>query len=295
MSRRQAARQKALSGLLTALLAGCGAAPQSCAPSSSQGHTGASQDLLAVTVFCGPDPADPTAPIQLQALVQMGATATYGPCRTPLPSYTVNEPGPRYASPAEYLTLAALAREAGIGLVAYDARFWGDAAARSAAARDWAPFIASGTLVALDLGDEPNYVDMGEMNRRAVLARQSGVEPTTVFVGNGIVGQTLAESNRRVPLDCPGTDRYEDIELAVAEARELARLAGCSVIAIDVTGRDLDGDGDGLNLDLIHRMRAEGQRILLFGGSEIPVFPDWADLVDSHGLTSEGRKVMGTL
>lgn len=287
------ASQRVLSGLLTAVLAGCGASPQACAPLPSAAPSRAS---LAVTVFCGPDPASPFVGEQVQALVAIGATATYGPCRTPAPGYLVNDPGQRYASPAEYLVLAAHARNAGLGVVAYDARFWGDEQARAAALADWGPYIQSGTLAAIDLGDEPNYVDMPEMNRRAQLARLSGVEPTTIFVGDGIVGQVLTESHRQVPLACPGTDRYENLKLAWAEARKLEKLAGCSVLAVDVTGRDLDGDGDGLSLKQITKAVVYGQRILLFGGLSIPSQPSWTVLVGPDGqITPQGHTVQAVL
>ena len=81
-----------------------------------------------VVAFCGPDTTTPNWRRQLATLADIGVTAVHGRCATPPSTYTVLEPGDRYATQAEYLTLAAEARLLGIGVIVYDPTFWTDPA-----------------------------------------------------------------------------------------------------------------------------------------------------------------------
>ena len=215
----------------------------------------------------------------------------HGPCRTPPPDYSVTAPGSRYASQAEYLTLAAEARILRIGVIVYDPLFWTDPAAAAAV---WGEYIADGTLVAADLGDEPGWADMPELNRRAELVRTAGVEPQVIFLNGRL--QNIVGQHRALPTACPTSDDYEQNSAAMADASALHLEAGCSGIAIDTTGRDLDGDGDRWSVAQIDRAQAAGFRITLFAGVRPDNFPTWDALVDDLGrITPAGLAVKGAL
>ena len=127
-----------------------------------------------VVSFCGPTTTNPHWRQQLATLARIGVTAVHGPCYTPPATYTVLEPGSRYATQAEYLAIAAEAQRLGLGVIVYDPTFWTDPAA---AALVWADYIADGTLVAVDLGDEPGWSDMAELDR----------SPSSVYLGALVV------------------------------------------------------------------------------------------------------------
>lgn len=209
------------------------------------------------------------------------------------------EPGARYAPPAEQLSLAAEASRYGLGFIPYDPRLWSpDNTVRAVAVADWWSLVNAGTVVAVDLGDEPLTVELPTLADRSRVVRAELVNvPTFVtFLGDGLFGQSLTESWRALPVDCPATDRYGDLPGALADALALQALAGCGHIAIDTTGRDLDGDGDGLQLELIRQARAHGLRVLLFTGCAPENYPEWQALVAADGsLTPAGRAVQAVL
>lgn len=244
-----------------------------------------------VVAFCGPDTTTPNWRRQLATLADIGVTAVHGPCRTPPDGYTVLEPGHRYATQAEYLTLATEANLLGLGVIVYDPTFWTDPAG---AATVWADHIASGTLVAVDLGDEPGWADMPELNRRAALVRTTGAVPQVIFLNGRL--QNVIEQHRTLPTACPTSDDYEHNGDALNDAAMLRFEAGCAGIAIDTTGRDLDGDGDRWSLGQIDRAQAAGYRITLFTGVHPDNFPTWDALVDDLGrLTPAGVAVKEAL
>lgn len=231
-----------------------------------------------VVSFCGPDPTAPHWRRQLATLADIGVTAVHGPCRTPPADYSVLAPGHRYASQAEYLTLAAEARLLGVGVIVFDPTFWTDP---TAAAAVWGGYIADGTVVAADLGDEPGWADMAELNRRAQLVRTAGVEPQVIFFNGRL--QNVIEQHRALPTVCPTSDDYEHNGDALNDAAMLQFEAGCAGIAVDTTGRDLDGDGDRWSVAQIDRAQASGYRITLFTGVRPDNFPTWDALVDNLG------------
>lgn len=244
-----------------------------------------------VVAFCGPSISNPHWRRQLSTLADIGVTAVHGYCYTPPADYTVLEPGARYASQAEYLTLAAEARLLRVGVVVYDPTFWTDPPAAAAA---WGEYIADGTLVAVDLGDEPGWSDMPELARRAALVRTAGVEPQVIFLNGRL--QNVIEQHRSLPTACPTSDDYEHNGDALNDAAMLRFEAGCAGIAIDTTGRDLDGDGDRWSLAQIARAQATGYRITLFTGVRPDNFPTWDALVDDLGrITPAGLAVKGAL
>jgi hypothetical protein len=247
-----------------------------------------------VVAFCGPNTTDPHWREQLWTLRTIGVTAVHGYCYTPPADYQVLNPGTRYATQAEYLELAAEAQRIGVGVIAYDPMFWTDP---QQAAAVWAEYIADGTLVAIDLGDEPGWTDMAELNRRADLVRSAGVEPQTIFVGSGpgVMGNVL-DQHAALPTACPISDDYGNNAGAMADAFALRLAAGCAGIAIDTTGRDLAGNGDRWSVDQIRRARAAGMRITLFTGVRPDNFPTWDALVDDAGrITDAGRAVREAL
>jgi hypothetical protein len=244
-----------------------------------------------VVAFCGPSISNPHWRRQLAALADIGVTAVHGPCYTPPSGYTVLEPGDRYASQSEYLTLAAEARLLAVGVVVYDPTFWTDPAT---AAEVWGEYIADGTLVAVDLGDEPGWADMAELARRADLIRTAGVEPQVIFFNGRL--QNVIEQHRALPTACPTSDDYEHNGDALNDAAMLRYEAGCAGIAIDTTGRDLDRDGDRWSVGQIDRAQAAGYRITLFTGVRPDNFPTWDALVDDLGrITPAGLTVKGAL
>jgi len=269
-------RRFALAALALLPLTGCSiAARQALTTETTAPARHPSAD---VSSFCGPDPAAPHWRRQLATLADIGVTAVHGPCRTPPADYSVTAPGSRYASQAEYLTLAAEARLLRMGVVAYDPLFWTDP---TAAAAVWGEYIADGTLVAVDLGDEPGWGDMAELDRRAELVRTAGVEPQVIFLNGRL--QNVIEQHRALPTACPTSDDYEHNGDALNDAAMLRHEAGCAGIAIDTTGRDLDGDGDRWSVGQIDRVQAAGHRITLFSGVRPDNFPTWDALVDDLG------------
>lgn len=252
-----------------------------------------------VTVWCGPDPRNPAWHEQMAALAEIGATAVHGPCRTPPAEYTMLEPGARYASPPEQLALAAEASRHGLGFIPYDPRLWSaDNSSRAVAVAEWWSLVNAGTVVAIDLGDEPVTTELAALAARSRVVRAELVNvPTFVtFLADGVFGQSLTDSWRALPVDCPATDRYGDAAGALADALALQALAGCGHIAVDTTGRDLDGDGDGLSLELIRQARAHGLRVLLFTGITPENYPTWTALVTTDGtITAAGRAVQNVL
>lgn len=279
----------AVAALALLPLAGCSVAVRQAL--TTETAAAARQPSAEVVSFCGPDPAAPNWRRQLSSLATIGVTAVHGPCRTPPATYTVLEPGARYASQVDYLTLAAEARILRIGVVVYDPTFWTDPATASAV---WGGYIADGTVVAVDLGDEPGWADMAELARRAALVRTVGVEPQVIFLNGRL--QNIVGQHRALPTACPTSDDYEQNSSAMADASALRLEAGCSGIAIDTTGRDLDGDGDRWSLAQIDRAQAAGHRITLFTGVRPDNFPTWDALVDDLGrITPAGLAVKGAL
>jgi hypothetical protein len=247
---------------------------------------------LDVVAFCGPSTSNPHWRQQLAALADIGVTAVHGYCYTPPADYTVTAPGARYASQAKQLLLAGEAQRLGIGVVAYDPTFWTDPAAALAA---WAPFLADGTLAGIDLGDEPGWADMAELRRRSDIVRQhTPLEPQVIFL-NGRV-QNIAEQHHALPTVCPTSNDYERNQAALDDTAELRTLAGCAGIAIDTTGRDLDGDGDRWSLNQLATAIDAGYRVTLFTGTRPENFPTWDPLVDDRGrITPAGRAVQEVL
>lgn len=244
-----------------------------------------------VVAFCGPNPAAPHWRTQLATLASIGVTAVHGPCLTPPADYAVLEPGARYASQADYLALAEEARRIGLGVIVHDPVFWTDPDEARAV---WGQFIDDGTVVAVDLGDEPSFDDMPELNRRAGIVRRSGAEPQVVFIGGRY--QNIIAQHRALPTACPTSDDYEQNSAAMSDASALHLEAGCSGIAIDTTGRDLDGDGDRWSTSQLVRAQAAGFRITLFTGVRPDNYPTWDALVDDLGqLTDAGRAVKAAL
>lgn len=244
-----------------------------------------------VAAFCGPTTSHPAWRVQMATLADIGVTAVHGYCYTPPAGYTVLDPGSRYASQAEYLELAGEASRLGLGVIAYDPQFWTDP---TAAAAVWAPFIADGTLVGVDLGDEPGWSDMAELNRRAAIVRTAGVEPQLIFVGGHV--QPVADQHAAVPTICPTSDDYESNTRALDDLRILLAVAGCAGIAIDTTGRDMDRNGDRWSTDQIAAAQQLGARITLFTGVQPENFPTWDALVDANGhITPAGAAVKEAL
>ena len=273
----------------TVMLGGCSLATRQALDTETAAPS--RQPSADVVSFCGPDPATPHWRRQLATLADIGVTAAHGPCRTPPATYSVLEPGARYASQAEYLTLAAEARILRMGVVVYDPLFWTDPAT---AATIWGDYIADGTVVAIDLGDEPGWADMPELNRRAALVRTAGVEPQVIFLNGRL--QNVIKQHHALPTACPTSDDYERNGDALNDAAMLRFEAGCSGIAIDTTGRDLDGDGDRWSLAQIDRAQTAGHRITLFVGVRPDNFPTWDALVDDLGrITPAGVAVKEAL
>jgi hypothetical protein len=244
----------------------------------------------AVTAFCGPSPSDPYWLAQLDTLIDIGVTAVHGPCYDPV-GYTVLHTGSRYASQAEYLQLAAAAQARNVGVIVYDPTFWTDPAT---AAIVWAEYIADGTLVAVDLGDEPGWSDMPELARRAEIVRTAGVEPQIIFLPGRL--QNVVDQHRALPTVCPASNDYEQNAPALMDAHNLRHAAGCAGIAIDTTGRDLDADGDRWSIGQLDRALDAGFRITLFTGVRPENFPTWDALVDDHGrITPAGAAVREAL
>jgi hypothetical protein len=244
-----------------------------------------------VVAFCGPSTSHPHWLAQLDALATIGVTAVHGYCYTPPPDYTVVAPGARYASQAEYLELAAAARDRGLGVVVYDPTFWTDPATARAV---WGSFIADGTLVAVDLGDEPGWSDMTELARRADLVRTTRATPQVIFLNGRL--QNIVDQHRTLPTACPTSNDYEQNAPALMDAHNLRHAAGCAGIAIDTTGRDLDADGDRWSIGQLDRALDAGFRITLFTGVRPENFPTWDALVDHHGrITPAGAAVREAL
>jgi hypothetical protein len=244
-----------------------------------------------VVAFCGPSTSNPRWRQQLAALADIGVTAVHGYCYTPPADYTVLNAGTRYASQAEQLDLATEARRLGLGFIPYDPTFWTDPVA---AAVVWSSFIADGTLVAVDLGDEPGWSDMAELDRRARIVRTTGVEPQVIFLNGRL--QNVVDQHQALPTVCPTSNDYEQNAPAMMDAHNLRAAAGCAGIAIDTTGRDLDGDGDRWSTDQLARALDNGFRITLFTGVRPANFPTWDPLVDDHGrITAAGRAVKAVL
>jgi hypothetical protein len=278
----------------TVMLGGCSLAARQAADQIDRTPAPAPQperDASAdVTAFCGPTTSNPSWRTQLATLADIGVTAVHGPCYEPV-AYTVLHPGQRYASQAEYLELAAEAQRLGIGVIVYDPTFWTDPAT---AARVWADYIADGTLVAVDLGDEPGWADMPELRRRAELVRTAGVEPQVIFLNGRL--QNIVDQHRALPTACPTSDDYEQNAPAMADAFALRHEAGCAGIAIDTTGRDVDGDGDRWSIAQLDRARAAGFRITLFTGVRPENYPTWDALVDHQGrITAAGAAIREAL
>lgn len=270
-------------------LTGCSLAARTMAPDHASHVT--PHPTAAVTVFCGPSVTNTAWKRQLAALADIGVTAVHGPCYTPPADYSVVHPGSRYATQAEYLALATEAQRLGLGVIVYDPMFWEDPE-RAAAA--WAPFIADGTLVAVDLGDEPSWTDMPILAERAERVRSAGVEPQVIFLNGRIM--SVVDQYRALPTACPISDDYEQPWASMTDTSSLWLEAGCAGIAVDTTGRDLAGNGDGWSLDLIARARAAGFRLTLFTGVAPENYPEWDALVDDAGrLTPAGLAVKGAL
>lgn len=275
--------------LVVPLLSSCALAARTMTPDHASHIT--PRPTTEAVAFCGPSVMNPAWKRQLAALADIGVTAVHGPCYTPPPTYEVVHPGTRYATRIEYLALATEAQRLGLGVVVYDPMFWEDPAR---AAVVWAPFIADGTLVAVDLGDEPSWEDMPILAERAERVRSAGVEPQVVFIGGRY--QNIVEQHRALPTACPISDDYEQPWASMADTSALWLEAGCAGIAVDVTGRDLDGNGDVWSLDLIARARAAGFRLTLFTGIAPENYPEWDALVDDAGrLTPAGLAVKGAL
>jgi hypothetical protein len=244
-----------------------------------------------VVAFCGPSPRHPHWEAQLDTLATIGVTAVHGPCHTPPATYTVLDPGARYAPQADYLKLAAAAQTRGLGVVVYDPTFWTDPAT---AATVWAEYLADGTLVAVDLGDEPGWHDMAELDRRADLVRTTGATPQVIFLNGRL--QNDIDQHEALPTACPTSNDYEQNAPAIMDTYNLRSAAGCAGIAIDTTGRDLDGDGDRWSISQLHRALDAGFRITLFTGVQPDNFPTWDALVDDHGrITPAGAAVREAL
>jgi hypothetical protein len=244
-----------------------------------------------VVAFCGPSTSNPHWRTQLATLAEIGVTAVHGHCYTPPATYTVLDPGHRYPSQAEYLELAAEAQRIGLGVIVYDPTFWTDPTSARAV---WAPFIADGTLLAVDLGDEPGWTDMPELRRRSDIVRQAGVEPQVIFLNGRL--QNIVEQHRALPTVCPTSDDYEQNAAAMSDAYTLRLEAGCAGIAIDTTGRDLDHNGDRWSTDQINRAQSAGFRITLFTGVRPANFPTWDALVTDTGtITPAGAAVREAL
>jgi hypothetical protein len=259
-------------------------------PTPAAVTTPAPRPTADVAAFCGPSTSHQSWRTQLATLADIGVTAVHGYCYTPV-GYTVLDTGTRYPTQAEYLELAAGARAVGLGVIVYDPTFWTDP---DAAAETWADFITDGTLVAVDLGDEPDTGDLAELNRRAQLVRTAGVEPQVIFFPGYF--RPLAESYQALPTACPISNDYTSNVTALADARLLRSLAGCSGITVDTTGRDMDADGDIWSTALIRASVAERFRITLFTGVQPENFPEWDALVDDHGqITPTGRAVRASL
>jgi hypothetical protein len=240
-----------------------------------------------LTAFCGPSTSNPYWLTQLDALVSIGVTAVHGYCYTPPTGYTVLEPGSRYATQGEYLALADAARTRGIGVIVYDPTFWTDP---DLARATWAEYIADGTLVAVDLGDEPDWSDMAELNRRADLVRSTGATPQVIFLNGRMMN--VIDQHHALPTACPTSNDYEQNAPAMMDAHNLRHVAGCAGIAIDTTGRDLDGDGDRWSIGQLQRAREADMQVTLFTGVQPENFPTWDALVDDRGrITAAGRAV----
>jgi hypothetical protein len=279
----------ALAALALLPLTGCSIAARQAL--TTETAVPARQPSADVVSFCGVDPAAPHWRRQLATLASIGVTAVHGPCRTPPADYSVLSPGSRYATQAEYLTLAAEARLLRIGVIVYDPTFWTDPVT---VATVWGEYIADGTLVAVDLGDEPGWSDMPELNRRAALVRTAGVEPQVIFLNGRL--QNVIEQHRALPTACPTSDDYEHNGDALNDAAMLRHEAGCAGIAIDTTGRDLDGDGDRWSVGQIDRAQAAGFRLTIFAGVRPDNFPTWDALVDDLGrITPAGLAVKEAL
>ena len=247
---------------------------------------------LDVVAFCGPSTSNPNWRTQLGALADIGITAFHGYCATPPADYSVLNPGARYASQAEQLLLAGEAQRLGLGIVAYDSTFWTDPPAALAA---WAPFLADGTLAGVDLGDVPGWSDMPELARRADIVRaHTDLEPQVIFLNGRL--QPVVDQHNALPTACPSSNDYEQNAPAMMDAHNLRHAAGCAGIAIDTTGRDLDGDGDRWSTAQLQRALDAGLRITLFTGTRPENFPTWDPLVDELGhITAAGRAVQEVL
>ena len=244
-----------------------------------------------VMAFCGPSTANPHWRTQLATLADIGVTAVHGYCYTPPENYTVLEPGARYASQGEYLTLADEARRLGIGVIAYDPMFWTDP---EAARLTWGEYISDGTLVAVDLGDEPWWPDMAELRRRADLVRTTGATPHVILFGGSVA--SVLDQHAAIPMPCPNTNDYTNPAGSMLDTWSLHAVAGCAAITLDTTGRDMDGDGDWWSVGDIRRARANGFRLTLFTGVQPENFPTWDALVDDYGrMTDAGRAVREAL
>lgn len=127
-----------------ALLAGC------------QPATAPAPAPVVTWAWCGAEPDAPEAAAVVAGLAAAGVDATFGPCRAHDPAtYTVTEPGTRYAAPDVYRRLVELNARHGLGTIVHDARLWDpDVTVRAAAYDEWRPVASH--IAAFDIADEPD-------------------------------------------------------------------------------------------------------------------------------------------
>lgn len=120
---------------------------------------------LPVVAFCGINPDDATARLQLDAFVAAGIDAMMGACHRPPADYTLADPGERYGHPDEYQRLIELVQPTGMKVVVFDERIWSDDPGVRAGAYDqWAPLTP--WIEAWDMGDEWGEVDWPLLEHR---------------------------------------------------------------------------------------------------------------------------------
>lgn len=266
-----------------------------------------------VIAFCGVEPSDPKGPAKLLTIASTGVDATMGPCRKPGADYSPSEPGQRYASPDEYLSITVMNANAGMKTVVYDARIWSDDAdARQAATDFWSGHAA--WVLAFDMGDEfnPFAGDGGPYGRIGSPGEWETLRSRWEVVQNGISAATgIPPFTNHLPwavgaalTDLPSAswvsfDSYGNFDGSVGGVNTAASIADategrlmCAVNALkhldyNPTRRSIRTVGENLN--------AVGcDHILVFGGErpiDTPGFPS-PSMVDSRGrITAIGLGV----